>query len=94
MRPTQRVASSAFVWSVKRGVQVANPNEKTVTIGFLRYNTGKMFHEIRERGQSYMLTHGGKPVARLQPIGDNVEILSDGSFKGGIPLTFRSNLGG
>jgi antitoxin (DNA-binding transcriptional repressor) of toxin-antitoxin stability system len=65
---------------------------KTVTIGFLRYNMGKMFHEIRERGQSYLLTHGGKPVARLLPVDDEITINADGSFNGGIPLTYKNDL--
>lgn len=65
---------------------------KTVTIGFLRYNMGAMFHEIKSRGQAYLLTHGGKPIARLLPLNDEIEVLPDGTFKGGKPLTYRENL--
>jgi antitoxin (DNA-binding transcriptional repressor) of toxin-antitoxin stability system len=60
---------------------------KTVTIQFLRCNMGKMFHEISERKISYLLTKAGKPVAKLVPLDDTIEIMPDGEIRGERPMT-------
>ncbi len=55
---------------------------KTITVGFLRYNMGSMFHEIKSRKQSYLITHQGKPLAKLVPLDDTTVILSNGEIHG------------
>lgn len=65
---------------------------KMVTIGELRSGMGAMFYEIKARGQNYLLTHGGKPVARLEPVNDVIEIMPDGSIIGEKPLTWKMKL--
>ena len=59
---------------------------KSVSISYLRYNMGAMFHEIKHHGASFLLVKGGKPVARLLPL-EHTVIEPNGAIIGEIPLT-------
>lgn len=67
---------------------------KTITMMQLRSGPGELFREVWKHGRSLLITKGGKPAAMLVPPtyvppDDTIVIERDGSFRGGIPLTFR-----
>lgn len=66
---------------------------KTITMTEWRNEPGERIADIRRDGASFLITKGGKPVARLLPVGDVVVIDRDGKIRGEIPLTMRRNLG-
>jgi hypothetical protein len=62
---------------------------KTVTVSYLRYNLGAMFHEMKHHKAEYLITHGGKEIARLMQPSDVTEIMPDGSIKGPLGILER-----
>jgi hypothetical protein len=73
---------------------------KKLTMMEFRKQPGERITDIVRNGDSFLITKQGKPVAILAPpqlLKDLDErecvIRSDGSFSGGVPLTFRRNLG-
>lgn len=70
---------------------------KTITMMQLRAGPGELFREVWKHGRSLLITKGGKPAAFLVPPtyvppDDTIVIERDGSFRGGIPLTFKQPL--
>ena len=66
---------------------------KTITMTEWRNEPGERITDIRRDGTSFLITKGGKPVARLVPVDDETVIERDGRIRGEIPLTRRRALG-
>lgn len=66
---------------------------KTITMTEWRNEPGERITDIRREGASFLITKGGKPVARLMPIDDVTVIECDGKIRGETPLTLRRALG-
>ena len=64
---------------------------KTITAMDFRKRPGYFFFRVAQDHESFIITHQGKPVARLVPMDeDDVTVIhSDGTIKGKIPLTYR-----
>ena len=66
---------------------------KTITMTEWRSEPGERITDIRRDGASFLITKGGKPVARLLPVDDVTVIGRDGKIRGATPLTMRRDLG-
>ena len=66
---------------------------KTITMTQWRSEPGERITDIRRDGSSFLITKGGKPVARLLPVDDVNVIEQDGRIRGELPLTMRLDLG-
>ncbi len=64
---------------------------KTVTVMKFRKSPGYFFFRVLHDKISFLLTHKGKPCAKLVPHGesDTTIISTDGKIQGEKPLTFR-----
>lgn len=66
---------------------------KTITMTQWRSEPGERITDICRDGASFLITKGGKPVARLLPVDDVTVIGRGGKIRGAIPLTMRRDLG-
>jgi len=66
---------------------------KTITMTEWRNEPGERITDIRRDGTSFLITKGGKPVARLLPVDDVTVIDRHGKIHGEVPLTMRRDLG-
>jgi prevent-host-death family protein len=60
----------------------------------LRSEPGERIIDIVRDRRSFLLTKGGKPVAKLVPVDDDRTVIErDGTIRGEPPLTLRRALG-
>ncbi len=67
---------------------------KTITMTDFRKGPGYFIFRVFHDRESFILTQAGKPVAKLVPLDDSIEITSDGKIKGEKPVTLGLKLGG
>ena len=55
---------------------------KMITMTEFRSEPGERVRDVSRHGASFLVTKGGKPVARLVPVSESVEVMPDGSVRG------------
>jgi prevent-host-death family protein len=60
---------------------------KTITMGQFRAGPGEFLHEVSKHGKSFLITHAGKPAAKLVPVDDAIIVERDGEIRGELPLS-------
>lgn len=63
---------------------------KELTMMQFRQQPGERIIDIIRDRTEFLITKQGKPVARLGPVdSDTITVNPDGTFFGGVPITFR-----
>jgi prevent-host-death family protein len=57
-----------------------------------RKEPGERIREVAREGKSFLITKSGKPVARLVPVDETIQIERDGTIRGETPITFRKSV--